>query len=73
MTPTVRRMPPQMPGPSRRDLPIWGAGIVAGAIATLIASAAGARLGAALTAGVIVLVAIVVGALAFESRDRSRR
>jgi hypothetical protein len=66
-------MPPQMPGPSRRDLLIWAAGIVAGAVATLIASAAGARLGSALTAGVIALVAIVVGALALEARDRSHR
>jgi hypothetical protein len=66
-------MPPQMPGPSRRDLLIWGTGIVVAAAATLIASAAGARLGSALTAGVIALVAIVVGALALEARDRSRR
>ncbi len=66
-------MPPQLPGPSRRDLLIWGAGIVVAAVATLIASAAGARLGSALTAGVIALVAIVVGALALEARDRSQR
>ncbi len=66
-------MPPKLPGPSRHDLLIWGAGIVVAAAATLIASAAGARLGAAFTAGVIALVAIVVGALALEARARSRR
>jgi len=66
-------MPPQMPGPSRRDLLIWAVGIVAGAVATLIASAAGARLGSALTAGVIALVAIVVGALALGAPYGSRR
>lgn len=66
-------MPPQMPGPSRRDVVIWAAGIVIAAVATLIASAAGARLGSALTAGVIALVAVVVGALGLEARHRSRR
>lgn len=66
-------MPPQMPGPSRRDVVIWAAGIVVAAVATLIASAAGARLGSALTAGVIALVAVVVGALGLEARHRSRR
>jgi hypothetical protein len=66
-------MPSQMPGPSRRDVVIWAAGIVVAAVATLIAAAGGARLGSALPAGVIALVAIVVGALGLEGRHRSRR
>lgn len=57
-----------MPGPTRRDLVAWAAGIAIGAVATLIASAAGARLGSALTAGVIALVVTVAGALALETR-----
>lgn len=58
----------RMSGPSRRDLIVWAAAISAAAAATGIASAAGARLGSALTAGVILLVAVVVGVLAWDTR-----
>ncbi len=61
---------PRSPGPKRRDLLMWSAGLVLAAIVTLIASAAGARLGSALTGGVIVLVAAVLTGLAIDARGR---
>ena len=61
----------KLPGPSRVDLVVWGAGVVAAAVAAAIASVAGARLGSALTAGVIALTAIVVvGFAILARRDR---
>ena len=62
-------MPPA-PGPKRRDIAIWGLGLVLGAAATLLSLAGSARLGAALTGGVIVLVAVVVAGLALDNRSQ---
>ena len=58
----------RMPGPSRRDALAWGVALTVATVVTLIAFAAGARLGAALSGGVIALAAILVGALALDTR-----
>lgn len=47
----------------RADILMWGAAVVVAGVVTAVSSAAGARLGAALTGGVIVLTALIIGAL----------